>query len=174
MIALVMSNNKNTVKSTEVGRSEQYLLEVVKHLLGRHSKERLFEKTKHDIQALVKDLDEINKMNHQTQSIDEKIESKETVKKSVSSLTDEITSILRDLGDVKDSSDNSIKKHNKKLQNSLNDYEGQPFDYHNTNMNSGKSNLKDDAALSSSDARKSAELLAKYFRFGDETEKTVK
>ena len=169
IIPLLVLPNQLTVGGESIRKgpqSEQYLLEVVQHLLGQHSKEELFKKTRHDIQALLKDLNELDDVEkkeeyrRQTKNAEESYKEESTMKDTT--LSQKIKNVIHEL-DKKESKD--VATSNKHLSGHL--LLGK-FTRNGDNYRS-KSNamLSDERYDASSAARESAKLLAKYFRQGD-------
>lgn len=149
--------------NTKGPQSEQYLLEVVQHLLGQHSKEQLFQKTRHDIQALLKDLnelDDVEKKQEHRETENKKSYREKSKKDNSLWLTEKIGNIIHEL-DKKESDTTTDKAQAGRIL--LGKFTKSGDNY----RSKSDALLSDERSDVSSAARESAKLLAKYFRQGD-------
>ena len=169
-LLLVLPNEFALAQINTGQQSEQYLLEVVQHLLGRHSKEELFQKTKQDIQVLLQDLDELEQV--EKPQLTKRVDNYKKPKKDDSVwLTKKIENIIHDFDrreEIKGNrrSEDSSTKHQQKngppvasiLLGKFSKIGGD---------NKSKNDFLDEISPATA---KSVELLEKYFRMGEETE----
>ena len=170
VISLVLLPNHLAISSESDGntkgpQSEQYLLEVVQHLLGQHSKEQLFQKTRYDIQALLEDLnklDNVEKKEEHSETKRNRESFKEEPTKKDNSLwsTQKIENLIHEL-DKKESGE--TKKEHQAGHILLEKFTKNGDNY----RSKSKALTSYERSDVPSAARESAKLLAKYFRQGD-------